>query len=132
VLASTAHAQTRSAFVVGNNAYTHLAPLANAVNDAAGLAAELHRSGFQITHLSDATESEIKHGMARFFGSVANGGVGVFYFSGHGAQILGRNYLAPVDFSFDPSAPVAGLLSLPDLLCQICSTKSTKRDQSSS
>ncbi len=26
----------------------------------------------------------------------ANGGVGLFYFSGHGAQISGENYLIPV------------------------------------
>ena len=27
----------------------------------------------------------------------ANGGVGLFYFSGHGAQIGGENYLIPVE-----------------------------------
>src|SRR5262245_27953262 len=85
------HAHTRSAFVVGNNAYTHLATLANAVSDAAGLAAELRKSGFEVDHLSDAKADEINVGMARFFASVANGGVGVLYFSGHGAQIRGRN-----------------------------------------
>jgi tripartite-type tricarboxylate transporter receptor subunit TctC len=104
---------------VGNNAYTHLATLANAVNDAAGLAAELRKSGFAVTHLSDAKAIEIKDGMARFFASVANGGVGVFYFSGHGAQIRGRNYLVPIDYSFTPSAPLAGLVSLPELLDEI-------------
>jgi hypothetical protein len=115
-LASPVHGQTRSAFVVGNNAYTHLATLANAVNDAAGLGAELRKSGFDVTLMSDAKAIQIADGMARFYGSITNGGVGVFYFSGHGAQIRGRNYLVPVDYSFSPSAPLAGLVSLPELL----------------
>jgi tripartite-type tricarboxylate transporter receptor subunit TctC len=108
---------------VGNNAYSHLATLVNAVNDAAGLAAELRKSGFDVSHLSDAKAIEIKDGMARFFASVANGGVGVFYFSGHGAQIRGRNYLVPVDYSFSPSAPLVGLVSLPELLDEIDKAK---------
>jgi tripartite-type tricarboxylate transporter receptor subunit TctC len=123
VLACPVHAQTRSALVVGNNAYTHVATLANAVNDAAGLAAELRKSGFDVTHLSDAKAAEIKDGMARFLASVADGGVGVFYFSGHGSQILGRNYLVPVDYSFSPSDPVAGMVSLPGLLDEIDKAK---------
>jgi tripartite-type tricarboxylate transporter receptor subunit TctC len=117
------HAQARSAFVVGNNAYAHLSTLANAVNDAAGLAAELRKAGFDVTHLSDAKATEIKDGTARFFSSVANGGVGIFYFSGHGAQIRGRNYLVPVDYSFSTLAPVAGLVSLPELLDEIDKAK---------
>jgi hypothetical protein len=100
-LSSVVHAQTRSAFVVGNNEYVDLPSLANAINDATGLAAELRKSGFEVTHLSNAKASVFKDGLARFLGSVANGGTGVFYFAGHGAQILGRNYLAPVDFSFN-------------------------------
>jgi tripartite-type tricarboxylate transporter receptor subunit TctC len=122
-LSSALHAQTRSAFVVGNNEYAHFPSLANAINDATGLAAELRKSGFQVTHLSDAKASAFKDGLARFLGSVANGGTGVFYFSGHGAQILGRNYLVPVDFSFNPSAPTAGLVSLPEVLDEIDKAK---------
>jgi tripartite-type tricarboxylate transporter receptor subunit TctC len=122
-LSSVVHAQTRSAFVVGNNEYVDLPSLANAINDATGLAAELRKSGFEVTHLSNAKASVFKDGLARFLGSVANGGTGVFYFAGHGAQILGRNYLAPVDFSFNPSAPTVGLVSLPELLNEIDKAK---------
>ena len=120
---SGAHAQTRAAFVVGNNAYAYLQPLANAVNDAAGLAAELRKSGFEVTHLSNAKANDTKAGVDRFLRSVANGGVGVFYFSGHGAQVRGRNYLAPVDYSPNPSASLTGLLSLPDMLDAIDAAK---------
>jgi hypothetical protein len=122
-LPSALHAQTRSAFVVGNNEYLHFPSLANAINDATGLAAELRKSGFGVTHLSDAKASTFKDGLVRFLGSVANGGTGVFYFSGHGAQILGRNYLVPVDFSFNPSAPTVGLVSLPEVLDEIDKAK---------
>lgn len=118
-----AQAQTRSAFVVGNNAYARLQPLANAVNDSAGLATELRTSGFEVTHLKDANANDIKVGVEQFLGSVANGGIGVFYFSGHGAQVLGRNYLVPIDYSPNLSAPLTGLLSLPDLLDGIDAAK---------
>ena len=33
-------------------------------------------------------------------------GVGLFYYSGHGAEVKGVNYLIPVDAKIDPSKPV--------------------------
>jgi tripartite-type tricarboxylate transporter receptor subunit TctC len=114
-LLTTAQAQTRSAFLVGNNAYTHLSQLANAVNDAAAFAGELRKEGFEVSHLSDANSADSQNGMRRFLASISNGGTGVFYFSGHGVQVAGRNFLVPVDY-VPGTVPTEGMLSLPALL----------------
>lgn len=108
-----AQAQMRAAFLIGNNNYTHLAQLANAVNDAAAFAGELRKAGFQVTHLSNVDSAVTRNAVRRFLASIANGGTGVFYFSGHGLQVAGRNFLVPVDYA---PGSTEGMLSLPDLL----------------
>src|SRR5262249_23946859 len=88
--------------------------------DAATISEALRGLGFQVIHLLDAKTSEINDAKRRFVGLVANGGIGVFYFSGHGVQVEGRNYLLPVDFSI-LSMPglVQGGISVPNLLDEI-------------
>ena len=98
-VSTAANAQTRVALVVGNNAYTKVSPLNNAVNDAAVVSEELRKNGFQVIRVIDAKGNELQEAKRRFLAAVANGGIGVFYFSGHGLQVEGRNYLLPVDFS---------------------------------
>lgn len=98
-LSEVATAQTRVALVVGNNAYLKIDPLGNAVNDAAVISEELRKSGFQVIRVIDGKAADIQDAKKRFLAAVANGGIGVFYFSGHGLQVEGRNFLLPVDFS---------------------------------
>ena len=120
VIATPVCAQTRVALVVGNNAYLRVPPLNNAVNDAAAISEELRKFGFQVIRVLDGKAREINDAKQRFISAVANGGIGVFYFSGHGIQVEGRNYLLPVDFS---STSVAGLaqegISVPSVLDEI-------------
>lgn len=112
-----AAAQSRVALVIGNNAYVRVQPLSNAVNDAAVVAQELKKNGFETVTLFDAKIADINAAKRKFVAAVANGGVGVFYFSGHGLQVEGRNFLLPVDFA---NATEAGFvnesLSVPALL----------------
>src|SRR6266849_3618225 len=120
IVATPVCTQPRVALVVGNNAYLRVAPLNNAVNDAAAVSEELRKFGFQVIRVLDGKGSEITDGKGRFIGAVANGGIGVFYFSGHGIQVEGRNYLLPVDFS---TVSAAGLtqegISVPNVLDEI-------------
>jgi tripartite-type tricarboxylate transporter receptor subunit TctC len=119
-IAAPVCAQTRVALVVGNNAYLRVPPLNNAVNDAAAVSEELRKFGFQVIRVIDGKAREISDAKQRFIRAVANGGIGVFYFSGHGIQVEGRNYLLPVDFS---TISVAGLaqegISVPSVLDEI-------------
>jgi hypothetical protein len=96
--AASARAQdaARTALVIGNGGYD-AAPLANAVNDAADMAAALERVGFEVILASDADQRAMDEAVDAFADALArNRGVGVFYYSGHGVQVEGENYLLPV------------------------------------
>jgi hypothetical protein len=82
--------------VIGNAAYD-MAPLRNPVNDARAMAATLRTLGFEVTALENATLTDMKRAIDDFGDSLrSGGGVGLFYFSGHGIQINGRNFIIPV------------------------------------
>lgn len=88
--------EQRIALVIGNGNYAS-SPLLNSVNDARAVRRALTELGFQVNLLENATLKEMA-GAARQFGDKlrSGGGVGVFYFAGHGMQIKGKNYLIPV------------------------------------
>lgn len=86
--------EQRIALVIGNGRYD--APLRNPVNDARAIAAELRDAGFAVTLVLDASYEQLGEAVRVFGDELRKGGVGVFYFAGHGVQIAGRNYLIPV------------------------------------
>jgi hypothetical protein len=61
------------------------------------VSAALKRCGFQVQTLVDATLPQME-GALRTFGQrlKAGGGVGLFYYAGHGMQVDGSNYLIPI------------------------------------
>ncbi|MBU0498705.1 MAG: caspase family protein [Gammaproteobacteria bacterium] len=90
--------QPRLALVIGNAAYRHVAPLVNTLNDARDIAADLRQAGFQVTEVQDADLATLIDSVEKFATQLhQTGGVGLFYYSGHGIQVDGRNYLAPID-----------------------------------
>ena len=90
-------AEPRLALVIGNAAYKN-SPLANPVSDARLMEAALKDSGFQVIKAENATIREMRR-LVREFGDrlKASGGVGLFYFAGHGVQVYGENFLVSVD-----------------------------------
>ena len=48
----------------------------------------------------------MKRAIDKFGRTIRDGGVGLFYFSGHGMQVDGRNFLIPVDAEVDAEADV--------------------------
>jgi uncharacterized caspase-like protein len=97
MVASAVHAQSerRVALVIGNGAY-EAAPLRNPVNDANDLASVLEQLDFEVIHLTNATRSQMNEAVRRFGREIRQGGVGLFYFAGHGIQMDGRNFLIPI------------------------------------
>src|SRR5262245_25529289 len=73
-----------------------MAPLRNSVNDARAMAATLRTLGFQVTALENAALTDMKRAIDDFGYSLRSGGVGLFYFSGHGIQINGHNFIIPL------------------------------------
>jgi formylglycine-generating enzyme required for sulfatase activity len=87
--------EARVALVIGNSTYKE-APLRNPVNDAQDIAKELSRLGFKVTLKENADQKTMKQVIREFGNHLKRGGVGLFYFAGHGMQVKGRNYLVPV------------------------------------
>lgn len=92
----TAPAEPRIALVIGNGRYKQ-SPLANPVNDARAIAKALAESGFAVTKKEDLALKDMHLALRDFGDALKQGGVGLFYFAGHGVQVKGRNYLVPVD-----------------------------------
>lgn len=99
--AAAAGAEPRTALIIGNAAYRE-APLRNPVNDASDMARALERAGFAVTLKTNADQRTMRSAI-RSFGETlkTTGGVGLFYFSGHGVQVDGENYLLPVGAAFE-------------------------------
>jgi uncharacterized caspase-like protein len=98
--AQSAHAaapdgSARVALVIGNGAY-RAAPLVNPANDARAMSDALEKLGFRVIRLQDASQQQMFQAV-RSFGEALKGGVGLFYYAGHGVQVKGRNFLVPVD-----------------------------------
>jgi len=58
---------------------------------------KLEKMGFSVTLLTDATRLTMERQMVDYVNSLNPGDISFFYFSGHGTQHHGVNYLVPVD-----------------------------------
>jgi hypothetical protein len=92
-----AAATQRTALVIGNSSY-EISPLKNPVNDATDMANTLTRSGFNVSLKINADERTMVTAIREFGRQIKqDGGVGLFYYAGHGIQVRGRNYLIPLE-----------------------------------
>ncbi len=96
VSVSEIKAERRLALVIGNNAY-RTSPLRNPVNDARDVAQALRECGFEVTQLENLTRREMEEHIRAFGKRLTHDSVALFYYSGHGFQVKGINYLVPVD-----------------------------------
>ena len=88
--------EARTALVIGNAGYRS-SPLANPRNDARDLAKVLEEVGFDVTVETDLDEDRMKLAIRRFSRELKDrGGVGFFYYAGHGVEVRGENFLIPV------------------------------------
>jgi hypothetical protein len=88
--------EQRTALVIGNSAYAS-GNLANPVNDAGDMARALKRLGFDVILKKNIRHRDMEEAIEDFGNRLKRGGVGLFYYAGHGIQINGVNYLIPVD-----------------------------------
>ena len=102
------------ALVIGNGAYAHASRLENPANDARAIAATLTRIGFSgvshgdmalaqtdankdIVPLLDLDYAGLRRALAAFARAADDVDQAVLYYAGHGIEVLGQNYLIPVD-----------------------------------
>lgn len=89
-------AQRRTALVIGNANY-EVGQLRNPINDATDMSAALKQLGFDVITLKDANHEEMEDAVDEFNQRLRQGGLGLFYYAGHGVQVQGENYLIPID-----------------------------------
>lgn len=98
--------EARVALIIGNSSYK-AAPLTNPANDAADLAHALERKGFTVLVRENVSERGLKEAVDAFSKHLRKGGVGLFFFAGHGIQLKEQNFLIPIDIGFDNEADIA-------------------------
>jgi len=89
-------ASRRVALVVGNGAYA-ANRLSNPANDARAVGRALRALGFEVLSYEDASGQRMREALREFRQRLGAGGVGLFYFAGHGVRIGERTLLLPVD-----------------------------------
>lgn len=84
---------------IGNNNYSQLDKLDNAINDAVEVGKKLEELGFVNQNYQDLSSSEIGL-ITDFVGTIEENKIDVIliYYAGHGIEIDGNNYLLPIDF----------------------------------
>ena len=95
VASSEATAERRSALVIGNGDY-RIGPLRGPTHDARNMADALRQSGFSVEECVDCDKREMETAIRDFGTRINRGGVGLFYYAGHGMEVGGVNYLIPI------------------------------------
>jgi hypothetical protein len=98
--------EPRIALVIGNSQYES-SPLRNPVNDAIAMGTRLEELGFTVMVHTNLSGKGMKRAIRDFGQELKkSGGVGLFYYAGHGIQMDGRNYLIPLDAVINGEADV--------------------------
>ena len=103
VVLSPVFAAKRVAFVVGIDTYDNLGPedqLSRTTNDAKAVSEALQLADFQGNPEFNLTRSEFNKKWQEFLEKIQPEDTVAFYFSGHGVEIEGLNYLLPRDVPF--------------------------------
>ena len=89
----------RVALVIGNAHYENVPRLANPTNDAKLVATTLRDLGFELIGGGpqlDLDRVALERAIRDFSHHLSSGSVGFFYYSGHGVQLRGANFLLPI------------------------------------
>ena len=91
-------AQQKIALVIGNSEYP-VGKLSSPKLDAEKVAEKLRSLDYDVTLRTDLSKVEFQKEISKFAQqlSLSKESMGVFYYSGHGMQVGGQNYLIPID-----------------------------------
>jgi hypothetical protein len=91
-------AEARSlALVVGNDAYASVTKLRTAVSDSRAIGDQLEKMGFIVRRAQNVDQRAMSRALAGFYAEIQPGDRALFFYSGHGFEISGANYLLPTD-----------------------------------
>lgn len=85
------------ALVIGQSAYENIQALPNPANDAREMVKLLTDLGFDARGVTDRDASKLRRDLERFAEDAEDADVALLYYSGHGIEAAGDNWLIPVD-----------------------------------
>jgi uncharacterized caspase-like protein len=108
------------ALVIGESDYETLHGLDNPKNDARAMDELLGDLGFDVDRVLDGDGKKLRAEIADFIDKAKDADVALVYYSGHGIEAGGANYLVPVDADIStPQAAGASLVPVKDLLDEL-------------
>jgi hypothetical protein len=99
--------ERRIALVIGNSHYDYVESLANPVNDIAAMETSLRELGFEVFVGKDLTLQQFKDLASKFKTEAQSASAVLVYYSGHGFQLEGQNFLVPSDASLKTKGSIA-------------------------
>lgn len=89
--------ENRYALIIGNSDYdSNIGALNNPINDANDISNTLLKTNFDVTKVINGNKKELIQSVRSFVNKVSAGDTVLFYYSGHGVQVNGQNYIIPI------------------------------------
>ncbi|CDX46919.1 Peptidase C14 caspase catalytic subunit p20 [Mesorhizobium plurifarium] len=115
-----AHADRRVALVIGNSQYREIPALKNPDKDAEDVSKTFRLAGFEVFAAKDLTRLQFEEKFRNYLAAADGADLAVVYYSGHGFQIGGENFLIPVDASLKDAADMeVQAIKVNDILRQL-------------
>ncbi|MER9654783.1 caspase family protein [Mesorhizobium sp. M0152] len=115
-----ASADRRVALVIGNSEYREIPALKNPDKDADDVSKTFRLAGFEVFVAKDLTKLRFEEQFRNYLAAADGADLSVVYYSGHGFQIGGENFLIPVDASLKNAADIeVQAVKLNDVLQQL-------------
>ncbi|TGV64497.1 peptidase C14 caspase catalytic subunit p20, partial [Mesorhizobium sp. M00.F.Ca.ET.149.01.1.1] len=115
-----ARADRRVALVIGNSEYREIPALKNPDKDAEDVSSTFRLAGFDVFVAKDLTKVQFEKEFRNYLAAADGADLAVVYYSGHGFQIGGENFLIPVDASLKAAADIeVQAVKLDDVLQQL-------------
>ena len=84
------------AIVLGERDYRYAGALKNPLNDALDMSDSLRKVGFEVHTYQDSDLKTMTEAINGWCEKISKYDVALFYYSGHGAEVNGENFLFPI------------------------------------
>lgn len=106
----------RIALLIGNTNYTEISSLRNPVYDVEAMSDALRALGFDVMEAYDCDYTDMTTALNSFTSKAKDYDVAFFYYSGHGLQEAGHNYLIPVNANLEYKSELTRCLDAYDVI----------------
>lgn len=111
------------ALVIGESSYETLHTLDNPKRDARAMDDMLDSLGFKVDRVLDADANKLREELLAFIEGAKGADVALIYYSGHGVEAGGQDYLVPTDTDLStPANAGLGLIAVGDVLKRLSAT----------